>query len=285
MRRRFLTPMTIAALLVAACAMAPAATHAPTGGSTMPSVMLVAHRGGAALAPENTLAAFERGIAEKADAVEMDVHLSKDGEVVVIHDPELSRTTDGSGNVADLTLAEIRRYNAAAKFRGWAGPPQRVPTFEEVVDLVNGRVALQVEIKVKPDGARYPGIEQKVVDILRKANMIEKTVIISFDWPTLKDIKAIEPRLKTGALATHNYFAAVNDVATIAQQVKAVGADYMGPEKTYLTAGLLAALRAQGIGAGAWTVDDEGDMRRLAALHPDFLTTNRPDLLRQVLGR
>ena len=251
----------------------------------MPRTMLVAHRGGAGLAPENTLAAFESGIAQKADAVEMDVHLSKDGEVVVIHDPELSRTTDGSGNVADLTLAEIRKYNAAAKFKGAPVGPQKVPTLQEVVDLVNGRVALQVEIKVKPDGTRYPGIEQKVVDILRTANMIDKTVIISFDWPTLQAIKAIEPRLKTGALATSNVFNNVKDLAIIAQQVKAVGADYMGPEKSYLTADLLAALRQQGIGGGAWTVDDPAEMRKLAALNPDFLTTNRPDLLREVLGR
>ncbi len=251
----------------------------------MPHTMLVAHRGGAGLAPENTLAAFERGIAEKADAVEMDVHLSRDGEVVVIHDPELSRTTDGAGNVADLALADIRRFNAAAKFKGSQVAPQKVPTFQEAVDLVNGRVALQVEIKVKPDGSRYPGIEQKVVDILRKADMVEKTVIISFDWPTLTDIKSIEPRLKTGALAAPSHFGTQKDVAAVARQVKAAGADYMGPEKTYLTGALLSELRKQGIGGGAWTVDDPDQMRKLAALQPDFLTTNRPDLLRQVLGR
>ena len=77
---------------------------------------------------------------------------------------------------------------------------------EEVVKLVNGRAGMQVEIKVKPDGTRYPGIEQKVVDILRKGNMIDKTTIISFDWPTLQEIKKIEPKLKTGALANAAYF-------------------------------------------------------------------------------
>jgi glycerophosphoryl diester phosphodiesterase len=251
----------------------------------MPRTMIVAHRGGAGLAPENTLAAFESGIAHQADAVEMDVHLTKDGEVVVIHDAELSRTTDGRGDVADLALSEIRKYNAAAKFKGAAFSPQQVPTLQQVVDLVNGRVALQVEIKVKPDGSRYPGIEQVVVDILRQAHMIDKTVIISFDWPTLEDIKAIAPRLKTGALVGRIPLSNPNDLALVIQQVKDVGADYMAPEKTYLTADLLAALRAQGLGGGAWTVDDPAEMRRLAALHPDFLTTNRPDLLRDVLSR
>lgn len=272
----------LAALLLAACGAAatPTAAPAPNGGSTMAQTVLVAHRGGALLAPENTLAAFERGIAERADAIEMDVHLSKDGEIVVIHDPNLSRTTDGSGNVGDLTLAEIRKYNAAAKFTAAAFPPQKVPTFQEVVDLARGRVGMQVEIKVRPDGARYPGIEQKVIDVLRAAGMVEKTVIISFDWPTLQDVKKIEPKLKTGALASK-----VGDPAELAKQVKAVGADYFGPEKSYLNAALLAELRKLGIGGGAWTVNDEAEMRKLAALGPDFLTTNRPDLLRKVLGR
>jgi glycerophosphoryl diester phosphodiesterase len=250
----------------------------------MAKTILVAHRGGAGLAPENTLAAFESGIAQKADAVELDVHLSKDGQVVVMHDPNLSRTTDGSGDIADKTLAELKKLNAAANYPG-SYASQQIPTLEDAVNLVNGRVGMQVEIKTKTDGSRYPGIEQKVVDILRKGNMIDKATIISFDWPTLQDIKKIEPKLKTGALANAAYFRQVTSPATAAQQVKAIGADYFGPEKSYLTADLLAELHKQGIGGGAWTVDDQGDMRKLAALKPDFLTTNRPDLLRQVLGK
>ena len=251
----------------------------------MVRTMIVAHRGGSLLAPENTLASFERGIAEKADAVEMDVHLSKDGELVIIHDPDLSRTTDGRGLVGDLPLAEIQKYNAAAKFGGGPVSPQKVSTFQEVVSAINGRVGLQVEIKVRPDGSRYAGIEQKVVDVLRKANMIEKTVILSFDWPTLQDIKAIEPKLKTCALASTAYFKSVSDPAKAAQQVKALGADVMGVDKTYFSATLLTELRKQGIGGGAWTVNDPAEMKRFIAWNPDFLTSDRPDLLREALGR
>jgi glycerophosphoryl diester phosphodiesterase len=287
MTRIMWVAVLIAALVAAGCSATPTATPAekPTalGGGSMTRTMIIAHRGGAALAPENTLAAFERGIAEKADAVELDVHLSKDGAVVVMHDPILTRTTDGSGNIADLTLAELQKLNAAAKFTGGAIAPQKIPTLQEVVDLVNGRVGMQVEIKLKSDGSRYAGIEQKVVDILRKGDMIEKSVIISFNWLTLQDIKKIEPKLKTGALASAAYFKTVTSSAAVAQEVKAVGADYFGPEKSYLNAALLAELRKLGIGGGAWTVDDEAEMRKLAALNPDFLTTNRPDLLRKVL--
>jgi glycerophosphoryl diester phosphodiesterase len=247
--------------------------------------MLVAHRGGAGLAPENTLASFERGIAEKADAVEMDVHVSKDGAVIISHDAILGRTTDKTGVIADLTLAEIKTFNAAAKFQGGAAAPQEVPTLDEVVKLVNGRVGMQVEIKVKADGSRYPGIEQKVVDILRQGNMVEKTVVISFDWPTLQDIKKIEPKLKTGALAQASTFQKYPQPAQMAQAVKATGADYFGPEKSYLNGELMTELRKLGLGGGAWTVDDPAEMKKLAALNPDFLTTNRPDLLRPILGK
>lgn len=178
---------TVIVMLATGCGLSPAAqpalTPQPTsaGGSSVTKTMLVAHRGGAGLAPENTLAAFERGIAEKADAVEMDVHLSKDGAVIISHDAILGRTTDKTGVIADLTLAELKTFNAAAKFQGGATAAQQVPTLDEVVKLVNGRVGMQVEIKVMAGGSRYPGIEQKVVDILRQGNMIEKSVIISFD--------------------------------------------------------------------------------------------------------
>jgi glycerophosphoryl diester phosphodiesterase len=115
--------------------------------------------------------------------------------------------------------------------------------------------------------------------------MIDKAVIISFDWPTLQDIKKLEPRLKTGALASGAYFRQNPWANKNAAAVKEAGADYFGVESSYLTPDLMAELRKLGIGAGAWTVNAEGDMKRLAGLGPDFLTTDRPDVLRRVLGR
>ncbi len=253
----------------------------------MPRTLIVAHRGGAGLAPENTLAAFQSGLDQKADAVECDVHLSKDGELVVIHDANISRTTDGSGNVADLTLAELRAVNAAARFKDGSFAPQRIPTLQEVVDLVRGKAILQIEIKTRSDGRRYAGIEGKIVDLLRRNDMVDKVVVLSFDFPTVREIKALEPRLKTCALASTPYFASVGTrgLAAVAEEMKALGVDYMGVEKSYLTEKLLAELRKQGIGGGAWTVNDPAQMRKLAALGPDFLTSDRPDLLREALGR
>lgn len=251
----------------------------------MPRTALVAHRGGSLLAPENTLAAFRSGIEQQADYVECDVHLSKDGEVVVMHDPDVSRTTDGAGQIGDLTLAELKKLNAAAKFKGTTFPPQDIPTLQQVLETAKGKAGVQIEIKTKANGQRYAGIEQKVVDLLRKNDMVDKVVIISFDFPTLTDIKKLEPRLKTGALASAKYFSATTQPAAAAQEVKNLGADYFGVEKSYLTAELMAALRQQGVGGGAWTVNDPTEMKKLIALQPDFLTSDRPDLLRVELGR
>ena len=139
-------------------------------------VTKVAHRGGAGLAPENTLAAFRAGLEQGADALELDVHLSRDGELVVIHDPILARTTNAAGEVGDMTFAELRQLDAAARYFGPPVGRQLIPTLQEVVDLAKGRASLQIEIKVRSDGSRYPGIESKVVETLRQSGMVDDAV-------------------------------------------------------------------------------------------------------------
>lgn len=252
----------------------------------MHRIVTVAHRGGAGLAPENTLAAFRAGLGEKADALELDVHLSSDGELVVIHDPVLARTTGTAGEVGQSTLAELRTLDAAAR---WFGPRvgrQLIPTLQEVVDLAKGHASLQVEIKVKADGSRYPGIEAKVVETLRQSGMVDQAVILSFDFPTLATIGALEPRLRTCALISRAYLSKVGTrgPAAVAGEIAALGAAFAGVEKSWLTEPLYAALRARSLGVGVWTVDDPADMRRFAAMGVDFITSNRPDLLREALG-
>src|SRR5690606_11528357 len=126
-------------------------------GSWWQTMKVTAHRGASAYAPENTMAAFEMALEMGADGIELDVQMSRDGHLVVIHDPTLERTTDGSGLVAQYTLAELRRVDAGAwfdeRFRG-----QRIPTLAEVFELVRGKALLNVELKVMP--VRYPGIEE-----------------------------------------------------------------------------------------------------------------------------
>lgn len=282
-------PATALMIIALACAVLAAASCAGRPGSrSLPETQAVAHRGGAALAPENTLAAFRSGIAHGADALELDVHLSHDGRLVVIHDPTVDRTTNGSGIVADLSMAQLKALDASARFEGPFAGPQEIPTLEEVLELLaapgNERVGLQVEIKLRADGSRYPGITEALVSMLRAWSLVDRATALSFDFATLQTIARLEPGLRTCALVGKDYFksAAAIPPDQIARSLAALGVDSVSVREQNLDRNLYAALRREGLGVSAWTVDDPGRMRSLAALGVDFITSNRPDLLRQV---
>src|SRR5205807_8520280 len=148
----------------------------------------VAHRGGSHLAPQNTLAAFRNALTLPIDAIELDVHMSRDGHVIVFHDYTVDRLTNGRGKILDLDFAYLRSLNAAAHFPGEWPEPQRIPTLREVLELVRGHVQVYIEIKFSErDGVcgRYPNIAQAVVEDVRAADMLDQAVIISFDWMIL----------------------------------------------------------------------------------------------------
>lgn len=252
---------------------------------------LVAHRGGAGLAPENTLAAFRNGLAFAPDYLELDVHLSADGRLAVIHDPLLARTTDRTGRVADFSMAELAGFDAAARFFGPAFGRQRIPSLEEVLDLVAGsddpKPMLQIEIKLRDDGLRYPGIEAALIELLRERDMIERSVVLCFDFPTLADVAALEPRLKRCALIGRAYMASVGKRGpeAVAEEMAALGAEYVGVREDSLSRPLYEALRSRGLLIGAWTVNEEARMKELIKLGVDFITTDRPDLFRRLVPK
>ncbi|MEW5719037.1 MAG: glycerophosphodiester phosphodiesterase family protein [Chloroflexota bacterium] len=248
------------------------------------NIVFIGHRGAAGEAPENTLAAFRRGLEVGADAIELDVHLSKEDELVVIHDPRLDRTSDGTGLVRDLTLAEISRVNAAAKFKGGTDyGVQRIPTLQQVYDALGSRANIQVEIKVDAQGNRYPGIEQKVIEVVRRNNAVARTSIGSFDFPTLQEVQRLEPQLQRVAFISTAYLGKKGMRAQgpdeIAAELVAVGAQGVGVEKSYLAKPLITAFKQAGLIVGAWTVDDFVEMWNLIDLGVDMITTNRPNLL------
>lgn len=259
----------------------------PTQAVTAPlksGVIFIGHRGAAGEAPENTLAAFQRGLDVGVDAIELDVHLSKDDQLVVIHDPRLDRTSDGTGLVRDVTFAEIRRVNAAAKFKGALDyGAQRIPTLQEVYDLAGARAQIHVEIKVDLQGNRYPGIEQKVIEVVRRNNAVARTTIGSFDFPTLQEIQRAEPQLARVAYISTAYLGKKGmrgeGPAEIAAELLAAGAQGVGVEKSYLAKPLISAFKQAGLIVGAWTVDDFVEMWNLIDLGVDSITTNRPNLL------
>lgn len=169
-------------------------------------VDVIAHRGASGYAPENTVAAFDKARKMKADYIELDVQMSKDGKLVVIHDTTVNRTTDIDSEapvkVKDLTLKELRKLDAGSYF----GPQftgERIPTFEKVLDRYKGKIGLLIELK---EPALYPGIEEKVAAALKKRKMDKpkngKVIVQSFDFQSVRRIHELLPSVPTGVLTS-----------------------------------------------------------------------------------
>ncbi|TFG73800.1 MAG: hypothetical protein E4H27_00025 [Anaerolineales bacterium] len=160
---------------------------------------LVGHRGACAVAPENTLASFKRAYQDGADVVEMDVRLTSDGQVVVIHDAMLERTTNGTGPVSQMTLAELKRLDAGAWFdAGYAGEP--IPLLDEVLDWAKGKIGLMIELKYDPYGSFSPDLVPPVLDLLKKRDTVDQVVFISFQPKGLQQVKGLLPGIQLGLM-------------------------------------------------------------------------------------
>lgn len=244
--------------------------------------LCVAHRGGSLLAPENTLAAFAAGIAAGADWVECDVHMTRDGALVAIHDEDLRRTTDLSGPVGRLMLTDLRLADAAARFPDSRFSPQRVPTLEELIDSLPDHIGLQVEIKV-PDTGAYQGIERRVADWL--SGLATRSAVISFDEATLARLRKAAPAIAAGFLvsAQHVPSGAGSVAERIASRAHACGASFAGLDLRLVSRDLVAGLRERGLGVAVWTANEIADMRLCRDLKVDAVASDRPDLLRVVL--
>jgi glycerophosphoryl diester phosphodiesterase len=231
----------------------------------------IAHRGASAYEPENTLRAFERAIEMGATMMELDVHLSRDGHPVVIHDADLSRTTNGTGRVGDLRLDEIRRLDA--------GLGERVPTLAQVIDLVRGRAQLYIELK----GQQTP---TAVVETLRAMDFVDQAIAGSF-YPWLpQKVKFLEPAVRTSVLIAKR-----DQHADYVQWALAIEADYVHPcwehgsptPHKLLTPDLIADIRGHGLGIILWHEERPEELRELVKLDIDGICTNTPDVLASIL--
>ena len=256
-------------------------------------IQRVAHRGGSHLAPENTLAAFRHALTLPIDAIELDVHMSRDGHAIVFHDHTVDKPTNGTRNILDLDFAYLRSLNVATRFRkaslrygfptGSWPEPQQIPTLREVLDLAKGHVQAYIEIKhSKRNGTygHYPNIAETVIEEVRRAGMLDQVLIISFDWFTLQLVKTLEPALQTGALVSRRTWnaRARNALDTLINEVTALGCNWINMNRDLFTPAMPALIHAHGLKLGIWTVNTLAAMRRYAASGVDSLTSDRPDL-------
>jgi len=211
-------------------------------------------------APENTLLAFKTGLALGADAVELDVQLSADGGVVVIHDATVDRTTNGTGLVQDLTLAQLKTLEA--------GQGEAIPTLEEVLVWARGQVPVVIELKFGPQVAQ---LAQACMNVVDRLDMGSEVVFISFDHCTLQGLKQHRP-WQTGLL----YVARVLDPVGLA---RAAGADGVMPLWTYLTPEMVQSVQAAGLWVGTWTPNTLQELETVLSLGVNLIGTNYPDRL------
>lgn len=250
--------------------------------------IIYAHRGGAALRPENTIAAFDHGMACGADGLEFDVRLSKDGIVVIHHDDTLERTTDGRGAVASFTAAELGSLDACCNFvdadggRPYRGLGFGVPTLR---DVLRRYPAAQLIVELKNPGSR---LAHAVVEEIRAANAVDRAAVGSFYADALHAVRAYEPALATGAGKEETRWALYR--SWLGWPLGAAPyREFQVPVRAGLTPiatpRFIAYAHRAGLAVKVWTVDDEPVMRRLTAWGVDGLITDRPDLARRVAAR
>jgi glycerophosphoryl diester phosphodiesterase len=247
--------------------------------------LVAAHRGGALLWPENSLLAFRNALSLGVDFLEADVHLSADGQVIVLHDPTLDRTTTGRGAVRDVRLADL----APLRLRAGDGraTEEPIPTLAQLLAVFgDSRAQLLLEIKIGPGRRRYPEVEEKTLASIRAAGVGERLIVTSFDADTLSRVRALEPTMRTALLVSRSRVERDGvPAATAVRWATEVGAFQLGIEHRSLDAEVVAAARRSGLKVAAWTVNEESDIRRVLALGADVIITDRPDLALRLRGR
>ncbi|WNQ10261.1 glycerophosphodiester phosphodiesterase [Paenibacillus aurantius] len=235
--------------------------------------LVIAHRGAAGEAPENTLASFKLALEQGCDGFELDVHLSKDGQIVVIHDPTIKRTTNGQGAVASLTLEELRQVDAGSWY-GEAFTGERIPTLEEVFDLAPSDLLINVEIK----GGIGEGMEEALIELMRRKNRVESVVVSSFDFKTLAALKRLEPAVRVGLLynnrlSHHWKLPEAAGVETYSLHMHLRGLDAEDARDA----------QEHGYALYPWTVNEEEKMRQAVSYGVDAIITDYPGRLRTIL--
>ena len=249
----------------------------------------LAHRGASALAPENTLEAFRIAVEAGAGGLELDVHMTRDGHVVVIHDPTVERTTSGKGAISEMTIDELRALDAGYGFspdggrtRPYRGRGVRVPTLEEVLEEFPG-VAVNIDIK-----AAYPGVEAAVLQVLRETDAWGRALVVSTPYATVKRFRKISGGyISTGAsrweIGVFYFLSRLRMERLLSPSYDALQVPLRHRGIPLVTPRFVRAAHARGVRVDVWTINRADEMRRLIALGVDVIMTDRPGTLAEVL--
>lgn len=235
-----------------------------------------AHRGASAYAPENSLEAFELAIKQNADGVELDVQLTKDRKLVVIHDENIDRTCNGTGFVKELTLSELKKFRCNKTHPEYSSSV--IPELSEVLELLKP-TKLTVNIELKTGIFRYKGIEEKVLKMVRNAGMEDRVIYSSFHHPSIVKIKKMDPDAVTGLLYSDGWI-------NVTGYAKMIGADALHPSLNLLRSKkFIKEATQKKLPIHVWTVNDRDMVHDLAEQEIAAVITNYPDMAREVIGK
>lgn len=251
----------------------------PSNMDTTTPIQVIAHRGGAQLAPENTLSAIHKAIELEVDMIEIDVILSKDGEVIVIHDDTVDRTSDGEGVVKEMTLAELKMLDAGswfdAKFAG-----ERIPTLDETLEAIQGKCILLIEIK---DGdEEYPGLEAKVVDAIKRYHAEDWVIVQSFNERSVLRVGEMSKDFPTFFLMGSSFSDFYDKLPASASNTTLPYTGVAIHHKA-INADQVKKLHELGYQVLVWTVNSKEDIQQTIQYQVDGIITDRPDLVQELL--
>ncbi|MCF2640284.1 glycerophosphodiester phosphodiesterase [Fusobacterium varium] len=233
-----------------------------------------AHRGFSGKYPENTLLAFEKAVEAQADGIELDVQLTKDGEIVIIHDETIDRTTNGKGLVVDYTYEELEKFDASYIYTGQFGF-NKIPTLREYFNLIKDTNII-TNIELKTGINEYKGIEEKVYNLIKEFQLENRVIISSFNHYSVLRMKAIAPRIKCGFL-TETW------ILNPSKYIKNYCVECYHPHFAMLTPKIVNELKTLGIEINTWTVNKEEDIRDMIVKGIDIIIGNFPDLTKKII--
>jgi glycerophosphoryl diester phosphodiesterase len=245
--------------------------------SDLQAPFVVAHRGDEVCAPENTLSAFRQAVEKGADAVEFDVKLTADGQVVVIHDQTVDRTTNGTGNVAKFRLKALQELDAGVQFPGqFTG--ERIPTLEEVFETVGKHAYMNIELKNY--ATPFDSLVPKVAQIVKKHGMQEQVLFSSFLAINLRKARLLLPEVPQGLLVIPGWKGSWGRTFGWRGNYNA-----LNPKKDEINASLVYRVHAAGKRVIAWTINTEAEFKRMIGLGVDGIITGDLALVLNMLGR
>lgn len=233
----------------------------------------IAHRGYSKEYPENTMLAFRKAIEAGCDAIELDVHQSKDGHMMIFHDEELLRTTQISGYIRDFTAQELKNMDASLLFKG-LHENNGIPTLEEYFEFISGQKITTV-IELKNNVFVYPDMEDKIIEMVKHYGLAENVILSSFSRNSIQKCHQIEPQIET-ALITDYWLKRGGSIA------RSLGATYIHPRHIFLQPWTVREMKHAGILIQPWTVDSRRRMMKLIRSGVHGIITNDPKLLNEV---